>query len=145
MPPTLTSSRLRPAEAAPPHHALPTHNEVWSLRDIVDKMLKTPRSQFNIYYSDQVPTSRQRELVSYKTGFKRGCVKRSLQGWGGSMAVPFTQLYNWISQDVSNYSKYHFTFVTSPVYGEAADSENYDVRNDHQVIYPTPIASNLVA
>lgn len=120
----------------------------WSLSDIVQKMLQTPRSQLNFYASGLLPPSYQREVVSYRTTNRAGLVRRltsrnsrgGMQGSNGDV-VPPSELYNRIVSDVNSIllRGCFFTFTTAPISNSYEESENIDVRNNYQQLLPTPV------
>lgn len=115
----------------------------WTLREMIEKMLCSPGSQFNIYMSDQIPPGRQREVVSYKSGMTRGSVRRSTMSQNRGQLVPTDRLYDNMAYDCEVYRNLFYTFMAAPVYGLASTSENRSYRNNFESLYPLPIVSIL--
>jgi hypothetical protein len=110
-----------------------------TLRQIVDQMKQTPRGQFNLYLVDNVPSSRQQELVSYRGTARRGEFKRISMAASTGVRVPADQLYEWMAADMRTYFYAFYTFFTAPAFGMYQQSENTNYLNNHQLTFPTPV------
>jgi hypothetical protein len=113
-------------------------NEIIDLSDVCIMMLQSPRAQFNIYLSSRIPASQQRELISYRGGRQRGSIKR-LQDGVPSQSINANDLERWLIRDLIRYDNCFYTFMSAPVFGLTADSENREYRHQHEQLFPTPI------
>jgi len=115
----------------------------WSLQAIVKRMSEAPGAQFHIYASDPIPPSRQREIVSYRCGSRRGTVRRSTMSESFGRQVDLASLYQQIGADCGAYRNLFFTFTSSPAFGMASVSENRDFSTNYQSLFPSPITNIL--
>jgi len=115
-----------------------------TLREIVTQMQQTPRGQFNLYLVDNVPSSRQQEVVSYRGTARRGEFKRIAMAASTGQRVPAEQLYDSIARDLQTYFYCFYTFYTAPAFGMYQTSENTNYLNSHQLTFPSPVR-NLLA
>ena len=119
-------------------------SQLISLRQIVDQMMQTPRSQFNIYLVNNVPSSRQQEVVSYRATARRGTFKRIAMASSTGQQVAAEQLYDSIAHDLRTYFYCFYTFFTAPVFGQYQTSENTNYLSTHQMTFPEPIRNLTV-
>lgn len=115
------------------------------LREIVAQMTQTPRGQFNIYLVNNVPASRQQEVVSYRGTARRGVFKRIVMSASTGTNVPPDQLYDMMARDLQTYFYCFYTFMTAPAFGTFQQSENTNYLNTHQMTFPMPIRNLLTA
>lgn len=110
-----------------------------SLHQIVSQMMQTPRSQFNLYLVNNVPASRQQEVISYRATARRGVFKRIQLSASTGQSVPQDDLYASIARDLHTYWYCFYTFFTAPAFGMYQTSENTSYLSEHQVKFPEPV------
>lgn len=109
-----------------------------NVRELCQKLLQSPRGQFNIYLSRLMPASQQRELVSYRGGKTRGSIRR-LQDGVPAQQIDASQLEPLLVADLLRYDDCFYTFMSAPVFGLTVASENREYRHVHEQLFPTPI------
>lgn len=117
--------------------------EMSSLQVIVEKLLRSPGSQFHIYARCDVVPGRQREIVSYKTASRRGFVRRSTMSSSRGVLLDCSRLYETILADCQHFCNYYYTFMAAPVFGLTSVSENHSYLPFYQELMPQPL-SHLV-
>lgn len=129
----------RTSAADPPTQGQP----VWTLDGIVHRLLTVPRSQFNVYYADNILPTNQRELVGYRTR-SRGRVSRSeLSRSHGDVLQTADALRARLQADLKTYGSRgcFFTFLSAPTYGLDQFSEDCDAMHDYQSLDLHSVAS----
>lgn len=116
-----------------------THR-TWTIDEIVNGLLTSPRAQFNIYTRDDVIPSQQRELVAYRTNRCRGGVRRSELSRSAGTTIPANLLGEMLVSDIMKHSKMYFTFFAMPTFGMEQFSEDKQYLDNYQQIFPIPLA-----
>jgi len=113
-----------------------------SLEVVARRLWSNTRAHFRIYLNPHVPSSAQREVVSYTTtGRAGGGVRRSELSRGGGDVIRSPEvLVSTLFMDVTKYASCYYTFVSSPIIGVDLAGEDDEHLSAYQTTCMRPVS-----